>query len=233
MDRLICGDVGFGKTEIALRAAFKAVMDGKQVAVLVPTTLLAEQHFITLSERFAPFPVTVRMLSRFVSSGRAAPGGSGRQGRQGRRRDRHPSAAGADMAFADLGLLIVDEEQRFGVSHKERLKQFRASVDVLTMTATPIPRTLEMALTGIREMSTIDTPPEDRQPVLTYVGSYDEGLALGAVRRELLREGQVFWVHNRVATIERQAAWLQERAARGPDRRRARPDGRGRSSSGG
>jgi transcription-repair coupling factor (superfamily II helicase) len=117
---------------------------------------------------------------------------------------------GKDLAFQDLGLLVVDEEQRFGVGHKERLKQFRAHVDVLTMTATPIPRTLEMALTGIREMSTIDTPPEDRQPVLTYVGSYDEGLALGAVRRELLREGQVFWVHNRVATIDRQAAWLQE-----------------------
>ena len=117
---------------------------------------------------------------------------------------------GKDVAFKDLGLLVVDEEQRFGVAHKERLKQFRASVDVLTMTATPIPRTLEMALTGIREMSTIDTPPEDRQPVLTYVGSYDEGLALGAVRRELLREGQVFWVHNRVATIDRQAAWIQE-----------------------
>ncbi len=117
---------------------------------------------------------------------------------------------GRDMAFEDLGLLVVDEEQRFGVAHKERLKQFRASVDVLTMTATPIPRTLEMALTGIREMSTIDTPPEDRQPVLTYVGAYDEGLALGAVRRELLREGQVFWVHNRVATIDRQAAWLKE-----------------------
>ncbi len=117
---------------------------------------------------------------------------------------------GKDMAFQDLGLLVVDEEQRFGVAHKERLKQFRASVDVLTMTATPIPRTLEMALTGIREMSTIDTPPEDRQPVLTYVGSYDEGLAIGAVKRELLREGQVFWVHNRVATIDRQAAWLQE-----------------------
>ncbi|MDH4112251.1 MAG: transcription-repair coupling factor [Actinomycetota bacterium] len=210
MDRLICGDVGFGKTEIAVRAAFKAVMEGKQVAVLVPTTLLAEQHFITLSERFAPFPVTVKMLSRFVS-----------QAEQKQIVDDVKAGKvdvvigthrllGKDMAFRDLGLLVVDEEQRFGVAHKERLKQFRASVDVLTMTATPIPRTLEMALTGVREMSTIDTPPEDRQPVLTYVGSYDEGLALGAVRRELLREGQVFWVHNRVATIDRQAAWLME-----------------------
>ena len=210
MDRLLCGDVGFGKTEVAVRAAFKAVMDGTQVAVLVPTTLLAEQHFMTFSERFAPYPVTVEMLSRFV----------------------HPAAQheviegaaagkvdvvigthrllGRDVRFKDLGLLIVDEEQRFGVSHKERLKQLRAQVDVLTMTATPIPRTLEMALTGIRQLSTIDTPPEDRQPVLTYVGSLDEGLALGAVRRELLREGQVFWVHNRVATIDRQANWLRQ-----------------------
>ncbi|HEY7400071.1 MAG TPA: transcription-repair coupling factor [Actinomycetota bacterium] len=210
MDRLICGDVGFGKTEIAVRAAFKAVMDGKQVAVLVPTTLLAEQHFITFSERFAPFPVKVAMLSRFVSPAE-------------QKRVAHDASTGAvdvvigthrllsdDVTFKDLGLVVVDEEQRFGVVHKERLKRMRAHVDVLTMTATPIPRTLEMALTGIREMSTIDTPPEDRQPVLTYVGSYDEGLALGAVRRELLREGQVFWVHNRVATIDRQAAWIRE-----------------------
>ncbi len=209
MDRLLCGDVGFGKTEVAVRAAFKAVMDGKQVAVLVPTTLLAEQHLITFRERFAPYPITVKMLSRFVSPAE-----------QGDTLDR--LAAGAvdvvigthrllarDVAFHDLGLLVVDEEQRFGVGHKERVKQLRAQVDVLTMTATPIPRTLEMALTGIRAMSTIDTPPEDRQPVLTYVGSYDEDLALGAVRRELLREGQVFWVHNRVATIDRVAGWLE------------------------
>ncbi len=211
MDRLICGDVGFGKTEIAVRAAFKAVMDGKQVAVLVPTTLLAEQHFITFSERFAPFPVRVAMLSRFVP-------------RAEQERILEDLAKGAidvvigthrllsrDVRFHDLGLVVVDEEQRFGVAHKERLKQLRAHVDVLTMTATPIPRTLEMALTGIRDLSTVETPPEDRQPVLTYVGPYDEGLALGAVRRELLREGQVFWVHNRVATIDRQAAWLAER----------------------
>ncbi|HSJ49931.1 MAG TPA: transcription-repair coupling factor, partial [Actinomycetota bacterium] len=210
MDRLICGDVGFGKTEIAVRAAFKAVMDGKQVAVLVPTTLLAEQHFITFSERFAPFPVRVAMLSRFVA-------------RAEQDRIVEDLARGAvdvvigthrllsrDVRFKDLGLVVVDEEQRFGVAHKERLKKLRAQVDVLTMTATPIPRTLEMALTGIRDLSTVDTPPEDRQPVATYVGEYDEGLAVGAVRRELLREGQVFWVHNRVATIERQAAWLQE-----------------------
>jgi transcription-repair coupling factor (superfamily II helicase) len=210
MDRLICGDVGFGKTEIALRAAFKAVMEGMQVAVLVPTTLLAEQHFITFSERFAPFPVTVKMLSRFVSNAEQKQVVEDvKAGKVDVVIGTH-RLLGKDMSFRNLGLLIVDEEHRFGVAHKERLKQFRASVDVLTMTATPIPRTLEMALTGIREMSTIDTPPEDRQPVLTYVGSYDEGLALGAVRRELLREGQVFWVHNRVATIDRQAAWLQD-----------------------
>jgi len=210
MDRLLCGDVGFGKTEVAVRAAFKAVMEGKQVAVLVPTTLLAEQHFLTFSERFAPYPVTVKMLSRFVDpSAQQQVIGDAVAGKIDVVIGTH-RLLGKDVAFKDLGLLVVDEEQRFGVSHKEQLKRLRAHVDVLTMTATPIPRTLEMALTGIRQMSTIDTPPEDRQPVLTYVGSYDEGLAIGAVRRELLREGQVFWVHNRVATIDRQAHWLQQ-----------------------
>jgi transcription-repair coupling factor (superfamily II helicase) len=211
MDRLICGDVGYGKTEIAVRAAFKAVMDGKQVAVLVPTTLLAEQHYVTFSERFAAFPVRVAMLSRFLSPAE-------------QRRVLDDVAKGAidvvigthrlissDVSFSDLGLLVVDEEQRFGVAHKERLKRLRAHVDVLTMTATPIPRTLEMALTGIRDMSVVDTPPEDRQPVLTFVGAYDEGMAVGAIRRELLREGQVFWVHNRIQTIERQVGWIRER----------------------
>ena len=209
MDRLICGDVGFGKTEIAVRAAFKAVMDGKQVAILVPTTLLAEQHFVTFTERYAPYPVKVAMLSRFLSAREQKEVVEGVvAGRIDVVIGTH-RLLGSDVSFRDLGLLVVDEEQRFGVGHKERLKRFRTQVDVLTMTATPIPRTLEMALTGIRQMSTIDTPPEDRQPVLTYVGSFDEGLALGAVRRELLREGQVFWVHNRVATIDRHAAGLK------------------------
>jgi transcription-repair coupling factor (superfamily II helicase) len=208
MDRLVCGDVGYGKTEIAIRAGFKAVMDGRQVAVLVPTTLLAEQHAVSFGERFAAFPVTVAMLSRFVSPREQA-------------RILDDVAAGKidvvigthrllsrDVRFKDLGLLVVDEEQRFGVAHKERLKQLRTEVDVMTMTATPIPRTLEMSLAGIRDMSVLDTPPEDRQPVLTFVGPYDAGMALGAVRRELLRGGQVFWVHDRVQTIDRQAKWL-------------------------
>jgi transcription-repair coupling factor (superfamily II helicase) len=211
MDRLIAGDVGYGKTEVAVRAAFKAVMDGRQVAVLVPTTLLAEQHYVTFSERYAPFPVNVAMLSRFVPP---------------REQDRvlEQAAEGkvdvligthrllsSDVKFKDLGLLVVDEEQRFGVAHKEQLKKLRTSVDVLTMSATPIPRTLEMALAGIRDMSTVDTPPEDRQPVLTYVGPLDEDMALAAVRRELLRGGQVFWVHNRVETIERRAGALRQK----------------------
>jgi transcription-repair coupling factor (superfamily II helicase) len=211
MDRLICGDVGYGKTEIALRAAFKAVMEGKQVAILVPTTLLAEQHYVTFSERFAPFPVRVAMLSRFVpprEQSRVL--AEAKEGKVDVLIGTHRLLSG-DVTWKDLGLLVVDEEQRFGVVHKERMKKLRTSVDVLTMTATPIPRTLEMSLAGIRDMSVVDTPPEDRQPVLTYVGPYEEEMALAALRRELLRGGQAFWVHNRVETIERAAARLRQK----------------------
>ncbi|NYI06004.1 transcription-repair coupling factor [Allostreptomyces psammosilenae] len=210
MDRLICGDVGYGKTEIAVRAAFKAVQDGKQVAVLVPTTLLVQQHYSTFSERYANFPVTVRALSRFQSEKEAEAVLSGlSDGTVDVVIGTHRLFA-SSTRFKDLGLVIVDEEQRFGVEHKEQLKKLRANVDVLTMSATPIPRTLEMAVTGIREMSTITTPPEERHPVLTFVGPYEDKQIAAAVRRELLREGQVFYIHNRVETIDRAAQRLRE-----------------------
>lgn len=209
MDRIICGDVGYGKTEIAIRAAFKAVQDGKQVAVLVPTTLLAQQHFATFSQRYTGFPVKVAGLSRFNSAKEVS-------------EVLQELAAGSvdvvigthrllsdDISFRDLGLIIVDEEQRFGVEHKEKLKKLRASVDVLAMSATPIPRTLEMAITGIREMSTIATPPEERHPVLTYVGAYDDKQVKAAIHRELLRDGQVFYIHNRVESIDEVAARIR------------------------
>jgi len=210
MDRVIAGDVGYGKTEIAIRAAFKAVQDGKQVAVLVPTTLLVQQHFATFSERYANFPVTVAALSRFQSDKEA-------------NQTLDELAKGSvdviigthrlltpKVKFRDLGLVIVDEEQRFGVEHKEFLKALRANVDVLTLSATPIPRTLEMAITGIRDLSVIQTPPEERLPVHTYVGPYDEGQVAAAIRRELVRDGQVFFVHNRVETIDQIAARVAE-----------------------
>ncbi len=210
MDRIICGDVGYGKTEVAVRAAFKAVQDGKQVAILVPTTLLSHQHTATFSERMSQFPVTIRELSRFTSG-----------------KDADTTMTGiADgtvdivigthrllqqtVRFKNLGLVIIDEEQRFGVEHKEYLKSLRAAVDVLTMSATPIPRTLEMSLTGIREMTTILTPPEERHPILTFVGAYDERQIAAAVHRELLRDGQIFYIHNRVSSIGRAAARLAE-----------------------
>ena len=202
MDRLVCGDVGFGKTEVAIRAAFKAVQDGTQVGVLVPTTLLASQHTQTFRERFANYPLRVEPLSRFLSP-----------------KEQDEVVAGLatgdvdvvigthrllsdDVRFRNLGLLVIDEEQRFGVQHKELIKKLRTDVDVLTLSATPIPRTLELSLTGIRDLSLVNTPPEDRQPILTYVGEYDDRAVAEAIRRELLREGQVFYVHNRVQDID-------------------------------
>lgn len=210
MDRLLAGDVGFGKTEVAIRAAFKAVQDGKQVAMLVPTTLLANQHFETFQNRFAGFPVQLRALSRFQSDKEAQETLDG-------------LAAGTvdvvigthrllsnNIIYKDLGLLIIDEEQRFGVEHKDALKKLKTGVDILAMSATPIPRTLEMAVTGIREMSTLATPPEDRHPILTFVGPRSDKQITAAIRRELLREGQVFFVHNRVSSIGRVAARIAE-----------------------
>lgn len=205
MDRLVCGDVGYGKTEVAIRAAFKAVMDGKQVAVLVPTTILAQQHYQTFSERFADYPIRVEVLSRFRS-----------------RKDQTATMKGLkegtvdvvigthrvlskDVTFRDLGLLIVDEEQRFGVSHKEKLKQLKTNVDVMTLTATPIPRTLHMSMLGVRDLSVIETPPENRFPVQTYVLEYNPILVREAIERELAREGQVFFLYNQVQGIEQMA----------------------------
>jgi len=210
MDRLLAGDVGYGKTEVALRAAFKAIQDGKQVVMLVPTTLLVRQHVETLHERFSGFPVRVEALSRFQTDKEAKLVLEGLEtGAIDMVVGTH-RLLGGSVKFKDLGLIIIDEEQRFGVEHKEKLKEFRANVDVLSMSATPIPRTLEMAITGIREMSTLATPPEERHPILTYIGGYSEKQVAAAIRRELLREGQVFFIHNRVASIEKVAKDLAE-----------------------
>ena len=210
MDRLLCGDVGYGKTEVAFRAIMKCVLDGKQAAILVPTTVLARQHFLTAKARFAKYPVEIDVVSRFRTSA---------QMKQTLRRVRDGSVdlligthrlLQKDVQFKDLGLLVVDEEQRFGVSHKEKLKEMAKQVDVLTLSATPIPRTLNMALSGIRDMSTLEEPPLDRQPVQTYVLEHDWGVLSDAMRRELERGGQVYYLHNRVETITRVAARIKE-----------------------
>ena len=210
MDRIICGDVGYGKTEIAIRAAFKAVQDGKQVAVLVPTTLLVQQHSKTFAERYAGFPIKVAGISRFNTAKESKEILSDlEKGSLDVIVGTHRLLS-QDVIFKDLGLVIVDEEQRFGVEQKESLKKMRTTVDVLAMSATPIPRTLEMAVTGIREMSTITTPPEERHPILTYVGPADEAQIKAAIHRELLRDGQIFYLHNRVDSIDKCASHIQE-----------------------
>ena len=209
MDRLLCGDVGYGKTEVALRAAFKAVLDGKQVAILAPTTILVQQHYNTIKKRFAGFPVTFEMLSRFKNPKEQ------REIVQHLREGKIDLLIGThrllakDVQFKDLGLLIVDEEQRFGVNHKEAIKHIKTRVDVLTLSATPIPRTLHMSMVGIRDMSVLETPPEERMPVKTYVTPYDDALMTEAIRREMARGGQVYFLYNRVRSIEQMFSRLK------------------------
>src|SRR5690606_22077613 len=210
MDRLICGDVGFGKTEVAIRAAFKAVQGGRQVAVLVPTTVLAQQHLNTFRERMAGYPIAIEMVSRFRTRNEQAKVITATEAGQVDILIGTHRLLQKDVEFKDLGLVIIDEEQRFGVKHKERFKTLRSTVDVLSMSATPIPRTLYLAMTGARDMSVIETAPTNRHPIQTIVKTYDEKLVVEAVRREVRRGGQVFYLHNRVSTIEVVAARLRE-----------------------
>ena len=232
MDRLVCGDVGYGKTEVAIRAAFKSVMDGRQVAVLVPTTILAQQHFESFRERFKDYPVTVEMLSRFRSAKEQ------KTILEDLAKGRVDVVIGThrllqkDVQFRELGLLVVDEEQRFGVVHKERLKKFRATVDIMTLTATPIPRTLYMSMMGVRDLSIIDTPPVDRLAIKTFVARFNEELIREAVMRELRRGGQVFFVHNRVQSIGVMAEHLARIVPGSEDCRCPRADERGGAGKG-
>ncbi len=231
MDRLLCGDVGYGKTEVAMRAAFKAVDSGYQVAVLVPTTILAEQHRRTFTSRMAEFPFSIATLSRFSTDKQQ------RQVIEGLKQGGIDIVIGthrlaqADVNFANLGLLVIDEEQRFGVEVKERLKALRTTVDVLTMTATPIPRTLHMALLGVRDISNLETPPEDRLAVETRVGRWDEELIRHAIMRELNRGGQIYFVHNRINDIELVAQRLQRIVPEAQPGHRPRSNGRRRTGA--
>jgi transcription-repair coupling factor (superfamily II helicase) len=232
MDRLICGDVGFGKTEVAVRAAFKAVMEGKQVAVLAPTTVLAQQHFEVFRQRMLEYPVRIEMLSRFRSqSEQKKVLKLLREGGVDIVIGTHRLISG-DVVFKDLGLVVIDEEQRFGVLHKEKFKELFKLVDVLTLSATPIPRTLYLSLGGVKDMSTIETPPLNRLPVETVVSAYDERIIRAAIDRELERQGQVFFLHNRIASIERGARSDRASLSAGRSRNRPRADGRRRTRSG-
>ncbi len=230
MDRLVCGDVGFGKTEVALRAAFVAAINGKQVAVVVPTTLLARQHARNFAARFAGLPVKVAQMSRMVGTAATQGRESGAGHRRGRYRRRHPCRCSArQIAFKDLGLVIIDEEQHFGVKHKERLKELRAEVHVLTLSATPIPRTLQLALTGVRELSIIATPPVDRLAVRTFITPFDELIVREALLRERYRGGQSFYVCPRIEDIEDAGAFLRQNVPEAKFVDRAWPDRRDRT----
>ena len=232
MDRLLCGDVGYGKTELAMRAAFKVVQDGRQVAVLAPTTVLAFQHFTTFRQRMAAFPVRVEMLSRFRTAAEQKKiVADAEAGRVDILIGTHRLLS-KDVRLRDLGLLIVDEEQRFGVAAKEKLKKLKAGVDVLTMSATPIPRTLHMSLGGLRDLSVIETPPRGRLAIQTTVAPFNQALIQAAILQEMQRQGQVFFVHNRVESIFQMAALLQRLVPTGAHRRGARPDGRKRTGTG-